>query len=306
MRRPGGFTLLEMVVATAMVAVLAGSLYASLYTALKARRQALGLCDDVRRTHAALDFLQADLESAVVPDGVLAGAFEGVAPDQASSDEPFLSFHAVANDSGTGAGGIQLVEYSIEPSADGADKLLVRRVTRNLLATQQTDPPAEIICRGLQQVTVNYFDTTAWQQEWSSADQDNVLPKAVEVLLSFAPESASNILGSDIYLSFVLKFILAFGLGFLLPVFLVGLNVAHVMPSAVMIKGWRVAVFLCFLFTAVMTPTPDPWTMIIMALPMIALYFLAVGISYLIDRRRAKADAAVDWLQVADDEASAL
>lgn len=133
-----------------------------------------------------------------------------------------------------------------------------------------------------------------------------VLPKAVEVLLSFAPESASNILGSDIYLSFVLKFILAFGLGFLLPVFLVGLNVAHVMPSAVMIKGWRVAVFLCFLFTAVMTPTPDPWTMIIMALPMIALYFLAVGISYLIDRRRAKADAAVDWLQVADDEASAL
>ncbi len=184
MRRQRGFTLLEMVVATTMVAVLAGSLYASLYTALKARRQALGLCDDVRRTHAALDFLQADLESAVVPNGVLAGAFDGVAPDQASSDEPFLSFHAVANDSGTGAGGIQLVEYSIEPSADGADRLLVRRVTRNLLATQQTDPPAEIICRGIQEVTVSFFDTTAWQQEWSSADQDNVLPKAVEIILA--------------------------------------------------------------------------------------------------------------------------
>ncbi len=184
MRRRGGFTLLEMVVATAMVAVLAGSLYASLYTALKARRQALGLCDDVRRTHAALDFLQADLESAVVPNGVLAGAFEGVAPDQTSNDEPFLSLHNVANDSGTGAGGIQLVEYSIEPSADAADKLLVRRVTRNLLATQETDPPAEVICRGIQQVTVNYFDTTAWQQEWSSSDQDNVLPKAVEIVLA--------------------------------------------------------------------------------------------------------------------------
>ncbi|MBK8469403.1 MAG: twin-arginine translocase subunit TatC [Actinomycetales bacterium] len=133
-----------------------------------------------------------------------------------------------------------------------------------------------------------------------------VLPKAVEVLLGFAPASASNILGSDIYLSFVLKFILAFGFGFLLPVFLVGLNVAHVLPAAVMIKGWRVAVFLCFLFTAVMTPTPDPWMMILMALPMVALYFLAVGIAWLIDRRRAKADASVEWLQVADDEASAL
>ena len=180
-----GFTLLEMVVATTMVAVLAGSLYASLYTALKARRQALGLCDDIRRVHAALDFLQADLEAAVVPNGVLAGEFHAVAPDQASSDEAFLSFHAAASEpGGAGASGICLVEYSLEPSSDGPDKLLVRRATRNLLAPQQTEPAPEIICRDVQQVALSYFDTTAWQQEWSSADQDNVLPKAVEIVVA--------------------------------------------------------------------------------------------------------------------------
>ena len=127
-----------------------------------------------------------------------------------------------------------------------------------------------------------------------------VLPRAVETLLSFAPDSGSNILGSADYLSFVLKFILAFGLAFLLPVFLVGLNAMGALPSRVMIKGWRVAVFLCFLFTAIMTPTPDPW------MPMVALYFVAVGIGWLLDRRRAKRDASVDWLNVPDDQGSTL
>lgn len=133
-----------------------------------------------------------------------------------------------------------------------------------------------------------------------------VLPRAVETLLSFTPETASNFLGSDTYLSFVLKFILAFGLAFLLPVFLVGLNVAGVLPARIMMRSWRVAVFLCFLFTAIMTPTPDPWMMIVMALPMVALFFIAVGIATLIDRRRAKKRGQVDWLNLPDDQASPL
>jgi sec-independent protein translocase protein TatC len=103
-----------------------------------------------------------------------------------------------------------------------------------------------------------------------------------------------------------LKFILVFGLGFLLPVFLVGLNVAHILPGRLMLRAWRGAVFLCFLFTAVMTPDPNPWTMVILAVPLVGLYFAAVGVALLLDRRRAKSDVAHDWLNVADDEASAL
>ncbi len=133
-----------------------------------------------------------------------------------------------------------------------------------------------------------------------------VLPRAVQTLLSFTPAQGSNIIYAPDYLSFVLKFILTFGIGFLLPVLLVGLNVAHVLPARVMRKGWRGAVFLCFLFTAVMTPDPSPWTMIVLALPLVALFFLAVGISTLLDRRRAKRDPTAEWLDLPDDQASAL
>lgn len=131
-----------------------------------------------------------------------------------------------------------------------------------------------------------------------------VAPKAVEVLLGFTPEGAANLPDAALYLTFVTRFILAFGLAFLLPVFLVGLNVAHVLPARIMLKGWRIAVILIFVFAAMMTPTPDAWTMLALALPMVALFYAAVGVATLLDRRRARHQP--DWSNLADDEASPL
>ena len=71
-----------------------------------------------------------------------------------------------------------------------------------------------------------------------------------------------------------------------------------------MLKGWRIAVILNFVFAAMMTPTPDAWTMIALALPMCGLYFGAYGVAWLIDRRRAKDRPA--WADLGDDEASPL
>ena len=131
-----------------------------------------------------------------------------------------------------------------------------------------------------------------------------VVPKAVEVLLGFTPQGAANLPDAALYLTFVTRFILAFGLAFLLPVFLVGLNVAHILPARVMLKGWRIAVILIFVFSAMMTPTPDAWTMLALAFPMIALFYGAVGVSALLDRRRSRHEP--EWLKVPDDEASPL
>lgn len=131
-----------------------------------------------------------------------------------------------------------------------------------------------------------------------------VLPVAVRVLLDFTPTDAWNLIPADQYLAFVTRFILAFGIAFLLPVFLVALNVAHVLPARVMLQGWRIAVILNFVFAAMMTPTPDAWTMLALAAPMCGLYFAACGVATLVDRRRAK--QRPDWADLPDDAASPL
>jgi sec-independent protein translocase protein TatC len=130
------------------------------------------------------------------------------------------------------------------------------------------------------------------------------IPRAVDVLLGFTPPGAYNLQKATDYIDFVLRFMLAFGCAFLFPVFLVALDLAHVMSGRTMLKGWRPTVMLIFVFCAVMTPTPDPWSMLLLALPMIALYFGAVGVSVLLDRRRIV--ERPDWLSVDDDRPSVL
>ena len=131
-----------------------------------------------------------------------------------------------------------------------------------------------------------------------------MVPKAVAVLLGFTPEGAYNLQDGSQYLNFVLKFIVAFGCAFLLPVVLVALNLVGILPARAMLRSWRPAVMIIFVFAAVMTPTPDAYTMLFLASPMIALYFASIGVAFLLDRR--KEETKPDWLDVADDQASSL
>lgn len=128
-------------------------------------------------------------------------------------------------------------------------------------------------------------------------------PRAVVTLLDLTPKGGLNIIDATSYLTFVTRFVLAFGLAFLVPVLMVGLNLAHVLSGHMLLRSWRVSIFLITLFAAVMTPSPDPWSMIIMAIPMVVLFFVAVGIALLVDRHRARNDL---YAGLSDDEASPL
>lgn len=132
----------------------------------------------------------------------------------------------------------------------------------------------------------------------------SILPQSLSLLYGLSPEGTSNIQQVSMYFSFVTRFILVFGLGFLFPVFLVALNVIGAMPASRLIRGWRVAIVLIFVFAAVATPTADPFTMFVFAAPLVGLYFAAWAVCRLLDRR--KAAARPDWLEVDDTEASAL
>jgi sec-independent protein translocase protein TatC len=92
----------------------------------------------------------------------------------------------------------------------------------------------------------------------------------------------------DDYLDFVMRVILLFGLAFELPIFLVALNLIGFLSGRAILRPWRIWVFGIALFTAAFTPTGDPLTMSLLAVPLCLLYFLAGGIALLVDRQRAK------------------
>ena len=115
-----------------------------------------------------------------------------------------------------------------------------------------------------------------------------VLPIAIDVLLSFTPNSLTNLVKFDDYLTFVTQLIFVFGVAFELPVFLVSLNLAHILSGRSILRPWRYAIFGITLFSAIATPTGDPFTMFLLAAPLMLLYLAAGGISMLIDKSRRK------------------
>jgi sec-independent protein translocase protein TatC len=127
-----------------------------------------------------------------------------------------------------------------------------------------------------------------------------ILPHAVKVLLGFTPDNLGNLVRFDEYLDFVLRLILIFGIAFVLPLFLVALNLFGALSGRAILKPWRLAVFLCFLFTATFTPTPDPVTMTLLAIPLCLLYFLSGLFALLVDRRRDRRSAAESSLTSID------
>lgn len=110
----------------------------------------------------------------------------------------------------------------------------------------------------------------------------------VRFLIDFTPEGASNIIAFDVYLDFVMRVILSFGLSFLLPVILVAINLMGVVSGRTMLKAWRWVVVVAFAFAAIATPTPDVTSMFLLAAPLLLLFFVAIGIAILNDKKRAR------------------
>ncbi|CAB4878446.1 MAG: twin-arginine translocase subunit TatC [Actinobacteria bacterium] len=134
-----------------------------------------------------------------------------------------------------------------------------------------------------------------------------VLPYGLEILFGFTPEGVENIVSVDRYLSFFLRTILVFGVGFLAPLLLVLLNFAGILTGARLISWWRWIIFTVFIFAAVATPTGDPINLMLLAGPLLILVVIAVGVCVLNDRRRARKRASEDdFSELSDDEISPL
>lgn len=119
------------------------------------------------------------------------------------------------------------------------------------------------------------------------------LDKALEFLISWSGSDVEQAYQVSKYVSLVGLMAAAFGIGFLLPVLVVFLQLVNVVQPRTLIRQWRYAIMIIFVLAAVITPSGDPISMLALAVPMTLLYFAAILIGHLVLRRRRLAAASV-------------
>jgi sec-independent protein translocase protein TatC len=131
-----------------------------------------------------------------------------------------------------------------------------------------------------------------------------VVDKGLKFLLESGVTGTATSLEVTRYISFVTTMILLFGVAFEFPLLLLMLNFAGIASAKRLLSWWRVVIFVCFAFAAIATPDPGPFGMTLLALALSLLYFIALGVAFLNDRRRARRDNLYAGLD--DDETSPL
>lgn len=126
-----------------------------------------------------------------------------------------------------------------------------------------------------------------------------VVSRGLEFIMLLQGEGLTIILNLESYINFYIAVMMVFGIGFEFPLILLMLNVMGLVRAKRMRGWWRIVVFVSFLFTAVFTPTPDPFGMTALALCMLLLYGVALIIAHLNDKRRGYLDED-EW---SDEEA---
>lgn len=120
-----------------------------------------------------------------------------------------------------------------------------------------------------------------------------IMPQGISVLLAFTPSTApvTNLLDVNEFLKFMLQLMVVFGVGFLMPVVIVGANLMGVVSAKQLAKARTYVIFGTFVFGAAATPSTDPFSMLALALPMMVLYLIAELICRVNDKRKAAVQA---------------
>ncbi|MFQ6131220.1 MAG: twin-arginine translocase subunit TatC [Armatimonadota bacterium] len=122
-----------------------------------------------------------------------------------------------------------------------------------------------------------------------------IAPLGIAFLLKFQMDMGMTpVLNVIEYMRFILRLLLIFGLVFQLPMVLMFLSFVGLVSSRQLIDKWRYAVVAIFLIAAIATPTTDPFTMTILAVPVMLLYGLSIVLAIVVEKRRRSAEEEED------------
>lgn len=196
------FTLLELLVAMAMMSIIAASLYTSLSIGFKARDSSENTLDARRSARIVMGLLKQEIISSLPPKGILAGKFEGTnGQDDSGNESDSMVFYSAAYNPADDevVGDIIKVQISLSTSEESDVHTLVRGITKNLLSPKSLEPYEEVLCNNIRSLNLRYYDGYDWQDEWDSSSHDDNLPEAVEINIVFEKRKNKKGDKEDVY-----------------------------------------------------------------------------------------------------------
>jgi sec-independent protein translocase protein TatC len=131
-----------------------------------------------------------------------------------------------------------------------------------------------------------------------------MIPMALKFFVQFASDFPGVTLMQEagMMVFFVMKMLLAFGIAFQLPLFVYVLGILDLLSAETMIGHWRHVVAAIFVLCMIITPTQDPITMTLMAIPLIALFMMSAFVVKRVQKKRRQEAEILEFdPQVGDD-----
>jgi len=203
----GGFTLLEILIATIVGALVLLVINGTYFGALKLNNRTQTQVDEHLVLERALGLIRRDLDGLMLPAAATAtlpvGTFSGQFQDT-PTNSPTQEFSStrISADLYTTSGEVngwnpysevQVVAYFLAPATDGSNsKNLVRAVTRNLLPVQTPETDEQVLLTGVSTAEFDYYDGSQWDTTWDTT-QTSELPSAIRVSVTFAQSNPNQV-----------------------------------------------------------------------------------------------------------------
>ena len=202
-RSTRAFTLVEMLLAVAICAIVLVAINGVFAAAVRLRDKTSEAIEDALPVNRALDIMQRDLKGTVGPGGFLAGDFKcgaqamgatmGLSGEAGSAGLDFFTSTSAISDKAPW-GDLQEVFYELKAPTDqkqaGMD--LVRCVDHNLLATTTQTPEIQWLMGNVQTLQFDCYDGTQWQTTWDTSAGNTNLPVAVRIRIQLVAKSGEG------------------------------------------------------------------------------------------------------------------